>query len=160
MMRLYYDRVFRVEHDRVDEVVAYPAEGHYSQTTNVPELRFHARIIDYVMEAGSERLRIRFSAKYFADDVFAWTKSQTALYTKRPSTIRFRFNPRESDLSKHELEIIYGFLSGSDDYLKYNYEELIKLAKKSEKNRNWLIRFLGGCSATRQSQTALERISQ
>ena len=81
-------------------------------------------------------------------------KTQRAVYVKRSNSKTYHFDASESELSRHELESVYNIdsLTG-EDFLKYNYEDLLKIALGNNgKLRDWLRQYLDECSNVSQKR--------
>ena len=149
---LYYDRLFRFDGDKMKEVLSYPSEGHLSGVVGYePSREFAARILSCESKNGIETVMIEFTLSYsgYVEDsdvsnVLLWDKRQKAVYIKQPGSRNYVLDESKSDLSEKEIKAIYaGEGLSADSTLKYNYDELVKIATgKNSKSRKWLRGFL------------------
>jgi len=151
---LYFDRLFLVEHGALREVMRYTSKGHQSTFTSEPERDFSGRILNCEVRNGVARIEIEFAVTYLREDLSnpsldaaLFTKKQKALFVGKLGRKRFALDATRSDLSQNELEAVYDVDSlTNESFLKYNLEELSRIAKGTDTNRKeWLKRFLNVC---------------
>jgi hypothetical protein len=151
---LYYDRVFRIDHDRLKEELVFPSDGHLSTITWVPSLQFSSRILDYERGSKMEKVVVYFFSVYSADNLFTWTKKQSAIFTRAPNMNGFSFDSRKSEISRPELRLLFELSgAGYEDLLKYNYKELAKVAEDGNLGKkDWIHRFLNECKPSPENK--------
>lgn len=159
----YHDRLFLVDSTGLKEILRFPSEGHLSPCCSYPNREFTARIIKAEIKNSVTNVELEFTVSYSAypggQDGQLWKKRQKAIYRSDHSSPRLRLDTTKSDLSEEEIKAIYGSDGGlsDEDFIKYNYEELSKIALSREDNRKvWLGMYLSQCEESPQ----VERLRQ
>ncbi|MFN2596191.1 MAG: hypothetical protein ABR563_03275 [Pyrinomonadaceae bacterium] len=158
----YEDRLFEIDPRGVHQVLSFTSDGHESSTTDRPDRDFSARIINCRRAGGADTVKIEYSVTYTIGEDWGkkkiqWRKKQIALYKRPPARGEFVFDASQSSLSEAELKSVYNWGSLSDeDFLRYNYAELAKLAvRKDSELKQWLRDFLDYCEETPEKQKLL-----
>lgn len=156
---LYFDRVFLITRNRLAEVFSYNSEGHQSDFDYTKE--FSARIVSCGIKDGVAHSEIEFSVTYFGADysepshqIALFAKSQRAVFYRRHGHRVATLDVDHSELTHDELDTVYNIDSlNNEDFLKYNYRELSRIAKgKDTKRREWLRRYLDACDNTAEQR--------
>ena len=158
---LYNTTVFKVTSHRLIEIVFYQSEGHQSSFEAWPNRDFTSRILSCQSEQGRSVITIEFKINYStwsAQDkgVPLFSKRQIAVFIK-PTKGEAFLDTRRSTLTNRELDHIYNIDSMTDiDLLKYNYVELVELARKGNKaQRAWLKSLLADYATDSEPQRKL-----
>lgn len=144
----YDDRLFQVNSTGLNEILRFPSEGHVATCCSSPTREFTTQIRKCETKSGVTVVELEFSVTYsaFSDVgyVHLWQKNQKATYKKDLSSERPVLDATKSDLSDKEINAIYAGEGLSDeDFIKYNFEELSKIAQGREDSRkDWLRLFL------------------
>lgn len=161
---LYGDRLFTIWNNKLEEILNYTAEGHQSGMGVEPSRNFSGHILDCKIENNIAAVEVEFAVDYstFDDtdnDIPLWSKKQRAIFRKNLKSNKTKLETKKSSLSERELEAVYNIDSlTAKDLLKYNFEELKKIAiGKRVKQRQWLRNFLQ-ISPQSKEKTALRRI--
>ena len=96
-----------------------------------------------------------------AENIILFDKHQPATITKRVRGHE-QFDRKRSSLSERELDAVYNIDSLSDeDFLKYNYKELMQIAAGPDLNRRaWLTQFLRTCENTSEHRRLRQMLAQ
>ena len=159
----YHDRLFQVDSTGLKEILRFPSEGRLSTCCSYPTRDFTAQIIKGEIKNNVTSVELEFAVSYSAypggQDGQLWKKRQKAIYRSDPSSPRLVLDTTKSNLSEDEINAIYGSDGGlsNEDFIKYNYEELSKIALSREDNRRvWLGMYLSQCEESPQ----VERLRQ
>jgi len=156
---LYFDRVFLITRNRLAEVISYNSEGHQSDFEYTKE--FSGHIVSCGIEDGLATAEIEFFVTYFAGDyskpshpITLFAKSQKAVLLRRLSNRVATLDVNHSELTHNELDAVYNIDSlSNEDFLKYNYQELSRIAQGTDtKRREWLRQFLDACDNTAEQR--------
>jgi hypothetical protein len=149
---LYYDRLFKVTSAGVEEVLSYTSGGHQSGYGFVPDRDFSGRVLSCEIGKGAAKVEVEFAVSYSNYDdsggnEMLWSKKQKAVYIRPFNSKRFILDPLKSGLSEKEIEAVYNIDSLTpEDLLKYNFEELRKIALGDQReSKEWLRQFLQNC---------------
>jgi hypothetical protein len=158
----YTDRLFTVYKGKLFELLDYPNDGHQSEFGYQRE--FSGRVKDCKIENGKARIEIQFTANYSSwdentkSDFLLWSKKQKAVYTKSLNSKLKRLDSSKSNISQKEINTIYYIDSSTDeDILKYNLDELKKIAREKGSRNQWLREFLKHCKSSKD-KVILEKI--
>jgi hypothetical protein len=144
----YDDRLFQVNSTGLNEILRFPSEGHVATCCSSPTREFTTQIRKCEAKNGATMVELEFSVSYSASSgveyVDLWKKTQKAIYKKEASSDRLVLDARNSDLSDKEITAIYAGEGLSDEaFIKYNFEELSKIALGREDSRKgWLRLYL------------------
>lgn len=90
-----------------------------------------------------------------------WSDKRKATFIKGPWMERFIFDPFGSEITEEELKPEYPSYGDAkpitnEEFLKYNYRELLKIAKERwTRRKDWLIDFLKTCGDSVEKQSLL-----
>lgn len=161
---LYSDRLFTINNNKVVEVLGYTADGHQEGIGFDPARSFAGRIIDIKIKNNVATVRIEFTVDYSTFDgtdnnISLWSKKQTAIFRSNFNSGKTVLDVKNSDLSEREIEIVYNIDILTDkDLLKYNFEELKKIALGNQaRQKQWLRDFLR-ISKPSADKNALQRL--
>jgi hypothetical protein len=157
---LYTNRFFRVEAERLKEVLRFPSEGFQGPCCGTPVQEFTSRIMNCEENQGVMRIEIEYRTKYYS--FHNWQRRQKAIYITDSARGKLMLNRAESEISQEEIEALYGNnFSRFEDILKYNFTELLKMASGKDKDAHeWLRKFLHDCDESRQMQALLRRLDR
>ncbi|MBA2734472.1 MAG: hypothetical protein H0U54_16545 [Acidobacteria bacterium] len=88
-----------------------------------------------------------------------WVDKRRATFIKGPGMQKFVFDPLHSEMTEKELEpnYDYGESLTDEEFLKYNYRELLKIANERwTKKKEWLFDFLKSCGDSIEKQSLYE----
>lgn len=131
------------------EILEFPSEGHLSTCCYYPTREFTTRIRDCELTGDATTVELEFEVSYSAsidsDKVQLWREKQKATYNTDGKSNRLVLDSSKSDLSKEEIDAIYGGEGlGDEKFIKYNNDRLTEIATGPESVRKeWLRRFLG-----------------
>ena len=140
------------------QILSYPSGRFFMGWGAVPEMDSGSRILSVNDQSGVTTVTVQFFITYTADynndsksRFRLWSRQQRAFFVRQSGASKFVFDPRQSELSKKEIDAIYGGeVTNSEDILRYNYAQLAQIARrKRQKSRAWLRQFLESCSETR-----------
>jgi hypothetical protein len=165
---LYIDRLFQVTGRGLTEVVAYSSEGHQTGFSYEPTREFIGRVSSCEIHDGQAIITIDYQVSYL---MTGWDQLHyTPLFQKQQRAVLVRAMKRKSSaldlnrssLSQPELDAVYNIDSlTSEDFLKYNYDELARLANGSiPEKKNWLREFLKRCEKTIESRRLSQLLSR
>ncbi len=158
---LYVNRVFLVKPDGLRAIMAYVAEGSQAGYFGAPSREFFSSVQSCELSDDVATVKIRFSAKYFFHDysnqfarVHLFTKTQSAVFSRRLDDDEARLDREVSELTERELSDVYYIDSLSDEeFLLYNYENLARVASGQDAPRKqWLTQFLSTCQKTSERE--------
>lgn len=155
----YRNRVFEVTPSGVAEVLAYPSSGYHVGGPGQPERSFDTLLLETDSDRRGQTMKVQYTAYYFEEGRRLLTRQQTALFARPAGARQFALDPRRSDLSREEFAAVYdsAMVSG-DDFLKYNHEELTRVAVgDDEAARDWLRNLVHLQGPTQRAQ-ALARL--
>jgi len=150
---LYFDRLFQVTKNGLREIVSYSSGGHQSGEPDGPTKEFSGHVISCEVTEDRAIVTIEFTIEYSTwsvseqDYVTLFTKRQRAVLTRRPGGGTRIVDRTRSQVSQHEMESIYNIDSMTEeDFLKYNYSQLLEIASgENETRRRWLRSYLKTC---------------
>jgi hypothetical protein len=130
-----------------------------------PMMQRQTSVADLQYENGITTVVLRTSTSYDVDqypNLHLWTKQSKAVFVKEYGAQKFNFDSLHSEILEKELDPGYGdaVASTKEEFLKYNYRDLIKIAIGDSKRKAWLVDFLKDCGDSQEKrslQKALER---
>ena len=137
---LYINHLFLVSPGGIEEILSFPADGHQSNAEGYRD--FTGQLVSYSIRAGRIELTLRFHVSYgfysAGDSEELFSKTQAAVYSG--SINKLTLQTHRSTISEREIERIYNIDSMTEnDFLKYNYDELLNLANHgNHKQKSWL----------------------
>jgi hypothetical protein len=154
---LYTDRLFTVQNNKLVELLDYNSGGHPFNFGYQPTREIMGRVISCKIEREIAQIEVEFTAKYTSWDeksdseFLLWSKKQKAIYVKSLNSKQKRLDPAKSNITLEEINTIYNIDSSTDkDVLKYNLEELKKVAQEKGNRNQWLREFLQHCENSKE----------
>lgn len=152
----YSSRLFKVNNNGLRELLTFPTEGHQRGVSAEPHREFSSRLVSCDIKSGITTAEIEFSVSYSPDKLL-WQKRQKAVF--RGYSGKLSLDPRASDLTKEELEAVYKNPLSNEDLLKYNLDELKRIAEQGpNEDKVWLREFLKQCDNTREKMRLLDAL--
>jgi hypothetical protein len=160
----YADSWYEVSKNGIVPVLSYQTSlfEMASETRASLERETRVRRIDFNGGITSVVLLSSTTHKSSNGDSLLWTADRNVTFIKGPAMKRFAFDPLHSEMTANELDPQFGDAVNitADEFLKYNYRELTKLAiSGSAEQKDWLRNYLAtrNDSLEKQSlQKALE----
>lgn len=141
---LYHDRLFFVDNTGIKEKLQVPSSGFLSTCCGYPTRTFTAQITKARMSHHDAFVEVEFLVKYSMANVQLWQKKQRAIYKTDARNNALVLDRTRSALTAEEIAAIYNADEFNDTSLiKYNHEELTRIAKGAAGDRKeWLRHFL------------------
>jgi hypothetical protein len=147
---LYIDSIFEIRGGRLQRVISYAAEGFQSGAPDGPNREFSARVVSFEVNHGQATAEFDLNVAYSVPDhkmrssVLLFRKRQRATLTRRLNGGTSHVDASRSNLSERELDAVYNLDSmGENDFLKYNFAELSRVAAgKNDVRKDWLRGYL------------------
>lgn len=136
----YNYRLFRLNRERLEELVEYPADGHQAMTTLDPIREWSTRVRNVTsLSDGTTRIELDLTLNYLVEDYDGsgpvrgghWTKHARAVYIKPSGKRKAYLDKRSSTVTQHQIESEYNidFLD-DNDLARYNRSQLRRLGWK------------------------------
>ena len=157
----YIERVFAITSNRMLEAMSYVGDGHQSGMGFEPTREFASQILSCRLTDGIVTASVRYVVDYTTWDPEASDKSivlfqrrQTTVFVKNLRTNVQRLDEQHSECSARELRAVYDIDSLTNEaFLKYNYEQLTRIARGSNSvKKTWLRSLLNDCEWTAERQ--------
>lgn len=164
----YSYRLFKVESSRVKELLSFPSEGYLSSCLPFPVQEFSSRIVNCNESEVITTVEVEFSTAYYDDldtsktSELLWAKNQKEVYTGDTARGRLRLDASKSDMSEQEMDDIYeSDPLSSENFLKYNFPQLTKIATgKNTRRKEWLRRYLNKCRDMPENNALQQMLQQ
>jgi hypothetical protein len=163
----FYERWYEVNRKGVREVLQVLASGSEFGPCDFPGRKIASRFLKHTVEKdGADVLGIEFSVTWTAHCVnnmngqSLWRERAVAAYAKKQNESVFSFNPRRSKVSPEKLKAIFTLTGpNNEEFVRYNYERLSKLAKvKNAELREWLLLLLEGAKDIPEKRRLLSEL--
>lgn len=127
-----------------------------------PDIERHSTVTKVEYREGIATIVIQTSTSYkgfmeeFGDRFPLWLGRRRMTFIKGPGMSEFVLDTRHSELLAEELDPYYGSDAciSDEDFLKYNYRELTKLAVSGNaKQKEWLHNYLKQCNETPENKS-------
>lgn len=127
-----------------------------------PEIKRKSRVTKVEYRDGIATVIIEISTSYeglmekFRDRFPLWEGGRRMTFIKGPGMSEFMLDKQHSELLEEELDPRFGDDEGisNEDFLKYNYRELTRLAiSGNAKQKEWLRDFIKDCDETLEKQS-------
>lgn len=161
----YGDVWHEIKEERVEQVVAYPVEGHNTPCPTALGRSYKTVLLRHDLENGVYTIPVQFIVSYNIADcgkgndsqpLFA--RSQKAYFVWDAGRGKFVLDTSRSDVTQKELDTVYRLEGLSHEkFVEYNLDDLLKIAGGNDsKKKEWLRQFLTGLKAS-SFKTALRR---
>ena len=137
---LFINQLLLVSPGGTKEILSFPASGRQSDAEGYRD--FTGQVVSYSIRQQRIEVTLRFHVSYgvysSGETEELFSKTQTAVYSGSINSLTLQRS--RSTISEREIEHIYNIDSMTEnDFLKYNYDELLNLANHgNQKQKSWL----------------------
>jgi hypothetical protein len=162
----YTNDWYEVGKDGVAPVLSYMTEFYMgganhlitSRTTKLLSLTESGGVTTVVLSVSTSREGYVAGER---DPLHLWSNKRKATFIKGPYMEKFIFDPLRSEIAEKELSPDSGFDDAvavtNDEFLKYNYRELLKIASEHwTRRKDWLFEFLKSCGDSVEKRSLLD----
>lgn len=147
-------------------VLSYQTELSVVGETDKPATKRTTRVLSMDSRDGIDTVVLQVSSSYTSynneanEPLRLWSDKRKATFIKGPRMDRFIFDSLRSEVGEKELDPDYpldGAAITNEEFLKYNYRELLKIAyERWTTRKDWLFEFLKSCGDTVEKQSLLD----
>ena len=151
---------YEVSKDGVKKVLSYQTDLFIA--LHNPEIDRESKVSKIEYQDGMATVVIQTSTSYngfmkeFDERFPLWKARQKMTFIKGPGMPQFILDTQHSELLAEELDPYYGMdeCISNEDFLKYNYRELVRLAARgTSTQRVWLRKYLDACDDSVEKQS-------
>ncbi|MDT5120835.1 MAG: hypothetical protein QOC96_317 [Acidobacteriota bacterium] len=155
----YAEDWYEVNKNGVERVLSFQTELFIGAGAN-PMIDRKTKVLSLDYHHGIAIVVLQTSTSYDEyqrdNDFHLWSKKSKATFVKEFGTNRFSFDPLHSEILEKDLDPLRGeaVQITDEEFLKYNYQELAKLAVEGNaKQKEWLRKFLKDCDESIEKQS-------